>query len=197
MTSFDAHAVNCAEHNFEACGFHYGADYHLTGVTSQSQGRPIRVKFSIQYSQEFRPKYFSGYLRSDGALVGSQGWAEDYTTHQYRFILRRTPPDIMCRRPSPVEFRLKKARALWTFACAAVRYQVRKERWSWSFFAERRDTRLSLIKFDIRNYTAFGRPLDSDERAEWTLRRGAITALDATFYRLVRDKQLRTIPAHL
>lgn len=197
MTSFYAHAATSEDNEIEAQGFHYGTSYTLLGTCTVADNRGIQVQFSIQYSQEFRTKYFFGYLKRDGSLVGTEGWSEDPSTHQYRFVLKRTLAEIMCHRPSPQEFYADKPQALWKFACRAVRFQVRKQLWSKKYFAERRETRNKLIDFDIRNYTSYGRPLVMEERAEWTRRRGAITALDARFCREIRDYRLKVIPSHL
>lgn len=197
MTSFYAHASSSEDYDIEARGCHYGTTYTLHGTCRVMKNRAIRVTFSIHYSQEFRSKYFLGYLKRDGSLAGTEGWSEDPSTHQYRFILKRTPAEIMCHRPSPLEFRTDKTKALWKFACKAIRCQVRKQLWLWSYFAERRETRNRLIEFDIRNYTSYGRPLVMEERMEWTRRRGAITALDARFCREIRDYRLKVIPSHL
>lgn len=197
MTSFNAHAVISDQHDFEARGTHYGASYILTGTCRVTENGVIRVRFMIYYSLEFRTKYFSGYLKRDGCMIGSAGWSEDASSHQYRFILKRTSAEIMCHRPSPMEFRENKAKAMWKFACRATRFLVRKKLWSWSYFRDRRETRIRLIEFDIRNYTSYGRPLTQEERKEWTRRRGAITAVDASFCREIRDYQLKVIPIHL
>lgn len=197
MTSFEALPSFDPTHDFEACGSHYGARYHLTGRCTQEGSHILRVHFSIQYSQEFRTKYFSGFMRDSMTIVGSEGWEEDPTTHQYRFILKRIPAEIMCRRPPPLDFRKNKTAALWRFARVAVLHIVRKRLWTWSYFAERRATREKLIDYDIRNYTSYGRPLDAEERARWATKRGAITAADASVYRYARDMQLKLVPKHM
>ncbi|KAI0340329.1 hypothetical protein BDW22DRAFT_412068 [Trametopsis cervina] len=198
MTSFYLHtSIPGKNYNVEAFGSHYGASYMLTGTSFLSDNQVVKVQFSIRYSQEFRTKYFFGYIKRDGTLVGTVGWSEDPSTHQYRFILKRISADIMCQRPSPLEFRANKTRALWTFATRAVLFQVRQRMWSWSYFQERRETRNKLIEFDIRNYTSYGRPLNPEERQEWTRRRGLITALDARFCREIRDYRMKVIPKHL
>ena len=174
---------------------HYGATYRLYGSCDQVDGH-IRVTFSIHYSLEFRSKYFSGYLRDDMTITGTEGWSADPTTHQYRFVLKKIPATFLCFRPSPLEFRRDKIGALWKFACSAALHIARTKLCSWSLFAERRQTRRSLIEYDIRNYTSYGRPLDTGERAQWTLKRGSITAVDASLYRHIRDKELRLVPTH-
>ncbi|EKM56765.1 uncharacterized protein PHACADRAFT_172445 [Phanerochaete carnosa HHB-10118-sp] len=196
MTSFHARPSHSQEHHFEDHGTHFGATYRLLGLCSQTRNH-LRVQFSIHYSQEFRSKYFSGYLKDEHTIVGSEGWTEDPKTHQYRFILKRIPAEVMCCRPSPSEFRQNRIAALWKYARSAIIYHVRKESCSKTFFAERREIRSTLIEFDIRNYTSYGRPLDQRERLLWTAKRGAITAEDAAFYRAMRDAQLALVPKHL
>ena len=175
---------------------HYGALYDLFGVCSQLEDQPIRISFTIHYSLEFRPKYFSGYLRDDMTIVGTEGWSEDPSSHQYRFILKKIPANLLCFRPHPKEFRQNRFAALWKFAISTALHMARTKLRPWLLATRRRKTMRSLIEYDIRNYTSYGRPLDSKERDEWTLQRGSITAADASFYRYIRDKQLRLIPKH-
>lgn len=196
MTSFVAYPSSTAGCEFEARGMHYGASYHLQGTCSQTEGQPIHINFSIHYSLEFRSKYFSGYLRDDMTITGTKGWTQDPSTHQYRFILKKIPAHLICFRPRPTEFRRNRIAALWKFALSAALHMARMGLGSWSLFAERRQTRRSVIEYDIRNYTSYGRPLDAEERAQWTLQRGSITAIDASFYRYIRDMQLRLVPTH-
>lgn len=194
MTSFYAHVSSSDQSEFEASGRHYGATYQLTGKCVRDDKGIVRVAFTIKYSQEFRTKYYDGYLTEDGSIVGYQGW--HLGARQYPFILKKTPAEIMCHRPSPLEFRRNKPCALWKFACEASRNEARKRLWSWSFFKQRRDTRIQQIQYDIRNYTPYGRPLDTRERAEWATIRQAMTTVDARFFRSIRDDQLRILPGH-
>ncbi|KAJ3554138.1 hypothetical protein NM688_g3261 [Phlebia brevispora] len=194
MTSFYVHVSPSNDSDFEASGVHYGTTYQLTGKCVRNSTGVIHVSFTIQYSQEFRTKHYVGYLTTDGSIVGYQGW--HHGARQYPFILRRTPAEIMCHRPSPLEFRANKPRALWKFAITAVRNDIRKRSWSWTFFKHRRDTRLRQIEYDIRNYTPYGRPLDDKEREEWAVIRQAMTATDAIFFRDMRDNKLRMRPCH-
>lgn len=196
MTSFNAYATSAAG-EFEARGTHYGETYTLRGhCTHRADSGAVQVTFSISYSQDFRTKYFSGYLPDRHTLVGSHGWTDSPVHHQYRFVLKRIPAHIMCRRPSPMEFRANKIAALWKFLRDATLHEAFKTRWHVKFFNERRKTRENLIEYDIRHYTQYGRRLDMQERATWAVKRGAITAVDAGFYRRMRDAQLRLIPKH-
>ena len=194
MTSFYAHVSAHNPTEFEAHGTHYGATYALDGQCHRDASGTIFVAFVITYSQEFRTKYYQGRLTEDGSIEGYQGWHEG--ARQYPFVLKRTPADIMCHRPSPSAFRSNKPRALWAFACDAVLHDVQKKLWSWSYFKKRRETRLRQIHFDIRNYTPYGRPLNKDEREEWAAIRQAMTAADARFFRNIRDRLLRIMPGH-
>ncbi|GJE98690.1 hypothetical protein PsYK624_149250 [Phanerochaete sordida] len=197
MTSFHAQPSRSAEYDFEDEGTHFGSSYRLVGICSQTAGGPLLVQFSIHYSHEFRAKYFSGYLKDEHTIVGTDGWTEDQRSHQYRFILKKVPADVMRCRPPPSEFRRGRIAALWKFARTAILLGIRRASWSKAFFAERREARSTLIEFDIRNYTSYGRPLDHRERLLWTEKRGAITAEDAAYYRAMRDARLALIPKHL
>ncbi|KAF8259842.1 hypothetical protein EI94DRAFT_1812645 [Lactarius quietus] len=55
-----------------------------------------------------------------------------------------------------------KPRALWRFAIAAVRDDVRRTRWSWSYFARRRKDRQTVLSLGIRDWF-FGTPINDEE----------------------------------
>jgi hypothetical protein len=69
---------------------------------------------------------------------------------------------------------------LWGFAIAAVRNDVRRERWSWSYFSQRRKDRLAVISLGIR-YWHFGKPINHEDQPR-TAAAQRLTAADALFY---------------
>lgn len=195
MTSFYARASPSDDDGFEASGTHYGSTFELTGKCSRTRNGSPRVTFTIQYSQdEFRTKYFDGHLMPDGSIAGYQGWHED--TQRYSFFLRRASAEIICHRPSPLEFRTNRIQALWRFVRSWALNEARKRLWSWEYFKQRRAYRIRQIQYDIRNYTPYGRPLDESEDEDWAVVRQGFTAADALMYRRMRDDILRFMPCH-
>jgi hypothetical protein len=87
---------------------------------------------------------------------------EDSKRPSGAFVFKRIAPEHMCFSPAPVELETNKSRALWTFAISAVRFDIRRNRWVWAFFKERRDIRKRFIELYIRS-TTFGPSLSDEE----------------------------------
>ena len=196
MTSFFAHASSKDGVDFEASGRFYATDHTITGHCDIDCDGNISVDFIKVYSANYDTEYFYGHLDKEGSLVGTMGFDENRLEHQLRFILKRTPDEIMCYRPSPVEFLENKPRALWKFAIQAIRTQVLKERWAWRYFAQRRDRRQYYMKSELRLYH-YGRPLDDEETEARRAVRQAMTSCEASFCRSIFEYQLRIMPAHV
>ncbi len=94
---------------------------------------------------------------------------------------RRIPPRYLTVYPTIKELSDNKSRALWGFAIAAVRNDVRRERWSWSYFAQRRKDREAVISLGVR-YLYFGKPLNNEEDQLFGAAKLRLTAADACFY---------------
>ena len=139
MTSLFAHASTQEGVDFEAAGTVSGTTYTLTGNCDQYCDGNISVRVVKRYEKNFDPEYFFGHLTPDGSIVGNMGFDENGSQHANRFIWKRTQDEIMCYRPSPIEFQKNKARALWKFAYDAVCGQVRREKHWWAHVAARRD----------------------------------------------------------
>ncbi len=195
MTSFYAHTSTEADEDFQASGFYNAGTYKLSGKCYQDSEGNITVIFTIQFSEEADKQYFIGHLAADGNIIGTQGWDENASGHSYQFILSRLPAETICFRPSPSQFRLNKPRALWKFATRAIRFQVLKKMWSWTYFAERRDLRTRRLELEQRLYY-YGRALDEDELADQVRVRQSLTIRDISFYRSIRDYEHRVIPTH-
>jgi hypothetical protein len=93
---------------------------------------------------------------------------------------RRIPPRYLTVYPSIKELSDNKPRALWGFAIAAVRNDIRRERWSWSYFSQRRKDRMAVISLGIRYFTLGRRLTTKDQRCTAAAQR--LTAADACFY---------------
>jgi hypothetical protein len=94
---------------------------------------------------------------------------------------RRIPPHYLAVYPSIKELSDNKPRALWRFAIAAVRNDIRRDHWTWSYFSERRDDRKIITSLLVRDRW-FGPPLSNEE--VWTLYTTTqkLTPGDACFY---------------
>ncbi|KAI0090196.1 hypothetical protein BDY19DRAFT_887919 [Irpex rosettiformis] len=196
MVSFRVHAVPSNSELFTASGMHDGVTFQVTGKCTVGQEGEVRMRFSIQYSREYSAQYFSGRLDQSGTIIGTEGWDEDERSHDHQFFLKRHLSKRFIRYlPLPSEIQDNKARALWKFAINAALYHVRRSRWTWEYILERRETRIRYIEASIR-YTTYGHRPNEVELAEWTSLMRNVLPIDASFFRILREHQLKTIPNH-
>jgi hypothetical protein len=196
MLSFRAHAVSVSDpQRFNASGIHDTIPFSVKGGCFQDQDGVLQVRFSVRYSKEYSTQYFSGILNDNLDIVGTIGWDEDEKTHDHHFFLKNTPAGRYLRfRPSPAELRECKARALWNYALSAVLHRIRRQRWTWSYINERRETRQRYIELSIR-FSVYGHSPSPEELVEWTKYKRAVSPLDTSFFRILRDSRLKTIPS--
>ena len=195
MTSFYFRPSENEEHQFEASGKFYDTNYTVSGQCEQDLDGTISWTFVRTFSEKYETEYFHGHLSPDGSLVGTKGSDDKFAEHPCKFILKKTAAETMCHRPSPSEFEASKAQALWKFAIKAVRQQVLKERWSWQYFAARRDLRERYIQSELSLYY-YGRNPDPDGE-ERTAIRQLYTAQDAMFVSSIFHYLLRILPWHV
>ncbi|KAJ7461994.1 hypothetical protein FB451DRAFT_1267439 [Mycena latifolia] len=152
------------------------------------------------FKRSFPPRYGSQYYigtwdAATDALIGTWGLTSDVKSHDGVFVFRRIAQEYMCFFPAPRVLRANRPRALWTFACAAVRWRVRRQRWAWEFFAERRDNRRRFMELYIRN-TRFGRPLAPAEVVELGRIEKTMTCADSRFYHSLADHKIQITTGH-
>ena len=70
--------------------------------------------------------------------------------------------------------------ALWQYAILAIRYDVRRKWWTWSYFASRRDARKKYLETHQILHGTF--PYDSHHSFKVSEARLALTSQDARFY---------------
>lgn len=191
MISFNAQHCPDDGHDFEDEGRYYSTNFSLTGNWDVDCDGTLSVRFVRSFSARYDTKYYSGHITLDGSLVGTMGATEDSSEHFNNFLMRQVPAEVMCFRPSPAEFASHRIRALWKFATQATLFQVRKEMWSWSYFADRRDKRQAYIKYLTR---LARHPLSSEEKAIWLGVRQGLTAQDANFVHSVCRYRLLFLP---
>jgi hypothetical protein len=142
----------------------------FTMTFQRFQGVPWSVFFAGQFDAE--RDALTGFWGRSAGPEGWRGWLE----------FRRIPLRYLTIYPSIKELSDSnlKSRALWRFAIAAVFYDIRRERWSWSYFSQRRKDRLAVISLGIR-YWHFGTPINAKDRP-CTAAAQRLTAADACFY---------------
>ncbi len=153
----------------------------ITGSWSKGENDITEFKFKMTYQSLWSAIFFSGRFDAGrDALTGVWGLSADTENSGGPMEFRRIPPRYLTVYPTIKELSDNKSRALWEFAIAAVRNDVRRERWSWSYFAQRRDDRKAVLSLVTRCY--FGEPLDSEESGRCCAVVQRLTSADACFY---------------
>ncbi|KAJ7777866.1 hypothetical protein DFH07DRAFT_796416 [Mycena maculata] len=159
----------------------------------------VVVTFKRTFS-DYPTQYYSGtWDVAKDRLSGTLGFVEDATKHTAAYMFTRMKPEDLCFAPAPVELETNKARALWGFAIAATVQAVRRRRWSWSFFKERRDSRRRFIELYTRSdltSTRFGTTLNSKESEELTRLKKTFPTADGRFYHSLAERQIRGTTEH-
>ena len=159
---------------------------HQTIPGSWSKGEDniiqIKFKYKILFSSSMWCPVFVDvrFDQERDALTGV--WAMSTDLESWGEIeFRRIPPRYLVVYPSIKELSNDKPRALWRFAIAAVRNDIRRNNWTWSYFSERRDNRKTITSLLVRDRW-FGPPLSNEEF--WTLYATTqkLTPGDACFY---------------
>ncbi|KAJ7668060.1 hypothetical protein B0H17DRAFT_1336028 [Mycena rosella] len=175
-----------------------GSDFKIAGECRAGDDPNILlISFERSFPARFPSQYYTGtWNTTTETLSGTVGFEKDPQTHPVIFVFKRTiTPEHLCFFPAPVALETNKARALWGFAIAAVTHNVRRDRWAWAFFKQRRDIRRRFIELYIRD-TRFGTPLTALEDEEsWQLLK-SMTAADSRFYHSLAKQKIRATPEH-
>ncbi|KAF8178104.1 hypothetical protein K438DRAFT_1978069 [Mycena galopus ATCC 62051] len=174
-----------------------GAEFKITGeCRAGDEPGTASISFERTFTTGHATEYYTG--KWDAATVTLTGTV-NFAAQDGAFVFKRNiTPEHMCFWPAPVQLRKNKARALWAFAIAAVRFDVRRSRWAWSFFNERRDRRRRFIELHIRSdgSATFGLPLNAEEHEELARIRKSMTTADSRFYHSLAELQIRLTTEH-
>ncbi|KAI9464116.1 hypothetical protein BJY52DRAFT_1166045 [Lactarius psammicola] len=185
------------EHEFKAKAWSNRGRYTVAGSWSKGENDIMEIKFKMAYQSVSWFVFFNGRFDAErDALTGVWGFSADAENSNGLMEFRRIPPRYLTVYPSIKELSDNKSRALWRFAIAAVRNDVRRERWSWSYFAQRRKDREAVISLGIR-YSYFGNPLNSEEDQLFSAAKLRLTADDACFYTSKIDRTLANTRVHV
>jgi hypothetical protein len=173
------------EKEFKANAWSIRGHFTITGSWRNDENdhqQKIEFRMTFQKPQsESWSAFFNGQFDAvRNALTGRWGLSGDCERLSGLMEFRRIRPRYLMVYPSIKELSDNKSRALWGFAIAAVRNDVRRERWSWSYFSQRRKDRMAVISLGIR-YWHFGTPI-SHEDQPYTAAVQRLTAADARFY---------------
>ena len=182
MITFVLEPAN-GEREFKAKAWSNRGRYTITGSWSKGENDTVEINFKMTYeSILWSTNFFKGRFEAErDALTGVWGTSADMETTSGPMEFRRIPPRYLTVYPTIKELSDNKPRALWGFAIAAVRNDIRRERWSWSYFAQRRDDRKMVLTLVTRSLY-FGQPLNDEEVQRCCAVSQRLTPADACFY---------------
>jgi hypothetical protein len=170
------------EHEFKAKAWSNRGRYAITGSWSKNENDIVEIKFKMTFERLWATIFFRGQFDPErDALNGVWGKSADLENPGGPMEFRRIPPRYLTVYPTIKELSDNKPRALWGFAIEAVRNDIRRERWTWSYFSQRRDDRKTYISLGIRIYY-FGVPLNAEEIQRCCIVSQRLTPADACFY---------------
>lgn len=173
------------EHDLKADVWSLQGRQRIVGSWSKGEDDVIRIKFKMSFSPAnvlWAFLFFSGRFDPErDALTGIWGLSAELKSPKGKMEFRRILPSHLTLYPSIKESRDNKPRALWGFVIAAVRHDIRRGRWAWSYFSQRRDDRKTIVPLLVRSRW-FGPPLNAEETRTLHAITRRLTSADACFY---------------
>jgi len=171
------------EQSFKANGWSNRGRFDVTGSWYKGENDVLKIHFKLSFKVVmWNAVFFNGQFDPvHDALTGSWGYSAELASSIGPMEFRRIEPRYLTVYPSIKELSDNKPRALWKFAIAAVQNDIRQRRCSWSYMAQRRDDRETVVSFTLR-YLFFGKPLDSEEIQKLFAIVKRLTSADACFY---------------
>jgi hypothetical protein len=180
-----------AERDFKADIWSLNGRQTITGSWSMGEDDVMQIKFKFKLSLSstlWAPMFFNGRFDPEhDALTGVWGRSAKLESSMGIMELRRIPSRYLTVYPSIKELRDNKLLALWKFAIAAVRNDIRREHWTWSYFSERRDDRKTVVSLLVRSRW-FGSPLNAEETGTLLEITRRLIPSDACFYDSMVDR---------
>jgi hypothetical protein len=181
------------EQEIEADAWSLKGRYKITGSWYQDENGVIQIKLKMAFvAAIWDHKFFNGHFDPErDALTGIWGSSADLESSTNKMECRRIVPRYLAAYPDMKELSDNKAHALWRFAIAAVRHDIRRDKWAWTYFSQRRDDRKTVVSLVVR-YRYFGPPLIDKDIATLCEIIPRLTSADACFY----DSKANHIRAH-
>ena len=180
--------MSAGEREFKGDVWCFMGRQKIVGSWSMGDDDVMQIKFKLSFSSAlWVPIFFNGRFDPErDALTGFWGRsADEYSLGIMEF--RRIPSCYLGKYPSIKELRDNKPRALWKFAIAAVRNDIRRNHWTWSYFSRRRDDRKTVISLTVRSRW-FGPPLSAEETETSCAIMRRLQPEDACFYDSMIDR---------
>jgi len=171
------------ERDIKADGWSLQGRYRITGSWSKGKNGVIQIRLRMSFlAATWAPKFFKGHFDAErDTLMGVWGFSAELESSGDKMECRRVPPHYLTVYPNVKELSDNKPRSLWRFAIAAVRNDVRRDHWSWTYFAQRRDDRETTIPLLVRD-RYFGPPLRDEDTKTLHAISPRLTSADACFY---------------
>ena len=171
------------DHAIQANAWSNRGRFTVFGSWSKGENNVMRIKLKMTFKSAFwATMFFNGRFDPErDALTGVWDASSDPENSSGPMEFRRILPHYLTVYPSIKELSDNKPRALWKFAIAAVRNDIRRDRWSWSYFSQRRDDRLAVISLTIRSLF-FGTPPGEGDVQRLCAAVQRLTPADACFY---------------
>lgn len=182
--------------NFEGEGWSNGDKFIVSGTCIEGGSADNFQVISQRSFDAYSIRYHCGSLSlDDSAFTGTFGDFEDPNEQDKYFAFRRTPPISMQFRPLEPAFQANKSLALWSFATAAVRYQIQQRMCSKSFLQQRTTHRRRFLELQIRE-EGWNKALNGAESAELARIRHKMTSMDSRFYHSLVTYKIRRMVNH-
>ena len=172
------------KHKSKANALSIRGRFTVTGSWSKGESNVMEIKLKMTFHGALSSVvFFTGRFDAEReALTGLWGLLADAENSSGLMEFRRIPSRYLAVYPSLKELSDNKSRALWRFAIAAVRNDVRRERWSWSYFAQRRKDRETVISLGCRYFFHVGMPASDEEAQLCSATARRLSPADACFY---------------
>jgi len=174
------------EQDFQGHGWSIKGRLNVTGSWSMSEDKVMNIKLKTTSTPSpilsWTIDFFNGRFDPErDALTGVWG-SSDYLEGSIGLSeFRRILPRHLVVYPSIKELSDNKSHALWRFAIAAVRSDIRRQHYVWSYFSQRRDDGKLVVTSLVRRLF-FGKPLDGEEVRKLCAAAQRLIPADACFY---------------
>lgn len=197
MVSLEIHASPSDAKRFQASGTATnGSNWDLSGdYKVEGDNSSVMYAFAITYKARFATENFRGKLLSNGTMLwGTFAWGTNPVTFPNNFVFKRLSAEAMKFWPSPREYTANKSRALWQFACNAVRADVARKLHSWAWIQQRWNNGKEYVR--LRHKMDMG-PLTAEEERALSECYRRNTPEEARLYQIFLDLRRRSVPDHL
>ena len=171
-----------------------GTSYNILGSYTTKDDGTVEYSSIQTYVARIAKTYWTGTLEDDGMTLSGK-WGYEKNNQPWTFVFKRVPPEILVDRPHPREFMENRIKALWKYALTAVRNQVRRQLFSWSYLRERRDVRKEYL--ELLQKEADGRLTNEELKRSSSALAHRSTFNDVRCFYIIQEYRQRAVAPHL